>query len=174
MPPKSNPQPLTHKQVQNIFFRRVAHNWIFPNFSPVGWFECDLFSVSKAGYFYEHEIKTSRSDFLNDQHKCRVVDGKERTKYDLLLNGHTKGPSQFYYLVPQDLLQPEDIPIFAGLKYILTARNNRLATIKQAPTLHRVKVQEEIVRQIQVASYYRFWNERQALSRLQQSVRLKT
>lgn len=45
-------------------------------------------------------------------------------------------PNRFYYACPDDILQPEDIPSYAGLLYV-----GRTATIiKPAPLLHRRKL----------------------------------
>lgn len=56
------------QEIQNVLKRKfynhkydLQNSYIFQN----GW-ECDFFSMTKSGYYYEIEIKVSRSDFFAD------------------------------------------------------------------------------------------------------------
>lgn len=152
----------TESQIQNIYWRKTSnHDWICPNFYPVGWFECDIFSLTKAGYFHEHEIKLSRQDFLNDVKKTLRIGYRKqdtKTKYELLEEGYDKGPVQFWYLVPEGLIEIADLPYFAGLKYV--CKYNRIRTIQKAKRLHNHKIDESFYQRIGTTFYYRFWQER--------------
>lgn len=152
----------TEFQIQNIYWNKTSnHDWICPNFYPQGWFECDIFSLTKAGYFHEHEIKLNRQDFLNDAKKSMKISyqtKEEKTKYELLESGYEKGPVHFWYLVPEGLLEPNDIPFFTGLKYI--CKYNRIQIIQKAKRLHNSKLDNSFYSRIGTTFYYRFWQER--------------
>lgn len=126
-----------------------------PHFTPKGWWECDLFEVTKAGYAREYEIKISRSDFKADADKRKIkwtLDATCRnwrqidlgSKHDKLKNCDAAGPSQFWYVMPITLGIPEtEVPEWAG---IIHAEKNehasygvKLHDVRQAPKLHRVK-----------------------------------
>lgn len=73
--------------------------------------ESDFLLKTKAGYWYEVEVKISRSDFKADRkHKPE--------KYDIL-EGRRQGlrPNYFSYCVPEDLLDKvaDLIPDYAGI-----------------------------------------------------------
>ena len=53
-----------------------------------------------------------------------------------LVGGH-KRPNYFYYAVPTDLINVDDVPEYAGLIYV--DENKRLTIKKQAPKLHKEK-----------------------------------
>jgi hypothetical protein len=148
-------------QIQNLYWRKAKnHEWICPNFYPLGWFECDLFSLTRAGYFHEHEIKLSLQDFRNDAKKFMKIfpSTQIRTKYELLEEGYISGPVHFWYLVPEGLLSENDVPSFAGLKYIV--KYGKIEIVKKAPRLHKEKIRPEFYQRIGTTFYYRFWNER--------------
>ena len=65
-------------------------------------------------------------------------------------------PNYFYYCVPDGLVDPKDIPPYAGLAYVC-GRN--LRKIKDAPILHRDKFDPEAYKMAD-KFYYNWWNER--------------
>jgi hypothetical protein len=123
-----------------------------------GFKEADVFGISGAGHMYEYEIKISRSDFLADfkhkQHKHLLLNnkdavhtyakwekGKKTNKtYDLI-----QLPNRFYYACPENLINKEEVPEYAGLIYI---RDDKCIEIKQAPILHHHKANDIIYKNI--------------------------
>ena len=55
-----------------------AGHCCMPNYTPRDWWECDVFCVSKAGYFTEYEIKLTAQDFRADAQKqaTRLANGQ--------------------------------------------------------------------------------------------------
>jgi RNA polymerase primary sigma factor len=43
--------------------RAATYAVLLPNYTPDKWHECDVFGVTRAGYFHEFEIKLTRADF---------------------------------------------------------------------------------------------------------------
>lgn len=144
-----------------------------PNYTPLGWWECDLFTVTPADMFVEYEIKLTRADFFHDQEK-KPQDWKSRmreargdevlTKHARLERKDTQGPSRFFFVTPKGLLKPEEIPPWAGLIEIDRAGSPRYGfrwsagECKKAPQLHRDKVNPKVVEHCHSVFYYRFWN----------------
>jgi hypothetical protein len=50
---------------------RSAYSLMVPNYTPDRWFECDMFAITKSGYFHEFEIKLTVDDFRQDSNKKR-------------------------------------------------------------------------------------------------------
>lgn len=86
---------------------QISGNKVFPN-TYLGRHEADIFEVTKAGYLYEFEVKISRADFF--------ADAKKVGKSDKVMSGERC--NHFIYLVPQDLIKPEEVPEYAGLQYV--------------------------------------------------------
>ena len=131
---------LTEHQAQcAIIYPRYARGHIvLPNYTPPKWWECDVFEITKAGYFREYEVKCSRSDFFNDSLKTR---GK-RNKHKLLQQG--KGPVQFWFVTPQGLVEKAEVPAFAGLIELVDEYGILGATeVVKAPRLHKSKTSLE-------------------------------
>lgn len=158
---------LTETKIQEIVFRSLAssHTPLLPNYTPRGWFECDLFSVTKAGFFHEHEIKLTVSDFLRDAGKkawSRDPDTRKLTrisKHERLAAADARGPACFWYVVPEEIVDRFAIPAFAGLK-IITRYRHGLLTKKPAPRLHECKIESRITTHAYSVCYWRFWQER--------------
>lgn len=121
------------------WLNRKGHDMIVPNATRFISKEADLISVTKAGYIYEYEIKTSvrdyRADFKKEWKHQRYGEG-------LFLdskNGYRRGPNRFFYAVPEGLIDPSDVPDYAGLIYVREkACFNE--EVKPAPTRHREKI----------------------------------
>jgi hypothetical protein len=139
-----------------------------PNYTPGDWWECDLWHVSKAGFAVEHEIKITRSDFKSDVEKrvfCRVKQDWV-TKHELLHSGSARGPKNFWYVVPQCMITADEIPEFAGLKEAYVYRNRvRFQVVKNAPNLHKYKVDDKIREHAKSVFYYRYWNLRKKIEK---------
>lgn len=122
---------LTEKDIQEklrFFFSQPRYK--LDNLYVFGW-ESDCLLLTKSGYWYEFEIKISRSDFKNDfknkEEKHRILESK----------GETTKPNYFYYIVPEGLIEVEEVPPYAGLIYVTP--NGFRNIVKAAPALHKVK-----------------------------------
>lgn len=76
--------------------------------------ESDYLAMTKSGYWYEGEVKISRSDFKADK--------KKKRKHLILENASNekdKKPHYFFYAVPKGLIEVDEVPDYAGLVYIL-------------------------------------------------------
>lgn len=93
-----------------------------------GSWEYDVLSLNKAGNITEFEVKISRSDFKADRKK-RKFKYYEQKNFTLM-------PNRFYYACPEGLIQPDEIPAYAGLIYF---NCGEFAIIKNAPLIHKIK-----------------------------------
>lgn len=152
---------MAESSIQRILNRNRPSNvayWM-NNFTPKGWWECDLCWINKNGYTVENEIKLSVSDFRADFKKRRfksVRIGKKRIqvqkfKHSYLENGDQIGPNRFYFVSPLPELE-KLIPSWAGFKLVT---GKKVKTVKQAPLLHRHKNANWIDQMIRIG-YYRY------------------
>lgn len=172
---------LTEQKIQRVLNKFMASPkysvdglFVFP-------WESDKPLWTKAGYIYEFEIKISRADYQNDfKHKAdkhlllnsKLKQPSESLQQELLDNllkheskrypGITKEqvhtypdgtmvPNYFYYAVPDGMLQPDEVPPYAGLIYITTEKypkyhrddpdkwHHDIKIVRQAPQLHKTK-----------------------------------
>lgn len=154
---------MTSRTIAAALMRKLWHrNFMLPNYSPLNWWECDVFEVTPSGYFREYEIKTSRSDFLRDSIKTRAdgwgemgVPPKMLNKHEQLAQGDERGPSFFWYLTPVGLLQVRELPRWAGLMELADGRYNP-AVVKPAPRLHFKKVNPAVLQNAKDVCYGRY------------------
>lgn len=83
--------------------------------------EADFLYVTESGWVNEIEIKVYKHDFIRDLND-------KPGKYVRLIRGES-GLKRFYYACPENMLQPEDIPNFAGLIY----SNGKMTWISKKP-----------------------------------------
>lgn len=149
------------RQLMAVRYRR---SFVLPNYTPLNWFECDVFELTEAGYFREYEIKLTLSDFKADQNKwLKTYDRIRRieithAKHEMLKHGDRRGPCQFWYVAPVGLLSPEIVPQWCGLIEIETSANRRLwetKELKPAPKLHKQKAIKEIGEHAESVCYWR-------------------
>jgi hypothetical protein len=149
--------------IRQLVREKWTASFVLPNYTPPKWFECDVFEVTKAGYFHEYEVKVSRADFKADATKERMgwqVVGRSLArvsvtkKHDLLAERSTLGPSRFTFVVPEGLVGLHEVPEWAGLMVARRARYGlTLVPAKKAPRLHE---QTFDLRQTERTCYYRF------------------
>jgi hypothetical protein len=99
-----------------------------------------VFKLMKTGLVVEYEVKISRSDFFNDfkkSHKRWKQD--EVFKHQELAAG--RASNRFVFVVPLQLIRPDEVPDYAGLMYYAESIN-KIATIKPAPLIHRDEFQD--------------------------------
>jgi len=105
---------MTESEAQDDLYtrlRRKRHEPVVPNVKLWRW-ECDLVSVTQAGYAVEYEIKRTLRDFRRDREKRRdrFFRGTSRFRH----RGH--GPCRFFYVTTPALDLPDDeLPEYAGL-----------------------------------------------------------
>ena len=104
------------------FIRKTPNEVVIPNFY-FGWYEMDVFRLTPSGFVTEYEIKTSRADLKNDFKKSRIVkfsnqegDNTEVFKHEEIEKGSYKA-NKFFFVVPDGLVKPEEIPKNCGLIY---------------------------------------------------------
>lgn len=149
---------------------------VIPNYTPAGWFECDIFQVTRARYPVEYEIKTNLSDLRREKKKRRkhlALPGK-------IVFTHQR-PRRFWYVVPEEIAARAkgEIPEYAGLMVAsqtdLDLRHKKmpggkcritLRCKKQAPNLPAEKIPEGRLLKIYQAFYYRYWHLRRDLADL--------
>lgn len=132
---------------------------VVPNYTPTGWFECDVYGVTAAMHAVEFEIKVSRSDFLQDKEKTRGFWDQHKTKHDILSENSEKGPRRFYFVVPEGLLKPEDeIPSFAGLIEVRNLQHAPRVVRKAVVRTKARPVTSAAIAKIQRNFYWRYWN----------------
>lgn len=149
----------------SIAVKLAASRWhvgfAIPNYTPRNWWECDVFEVTKAGYFREYEIKLTRSDFRADAKKGKTrfvrpdptqFKFEEQTDLKFSKIGDPNGPTKFWYVTTPNLVTFEEIPEWAGLIEIV---NGREREIKPAPQLHRTKVDPKVITHARGVCYYR-------------------
>lgn len=123
------------------------HSPITTRFKGMGLQECDVVSVSSSGYIYEYEIKISRGDFRKDFIKEKheyMAEGKSTR----MRKGEVQylSPSYFSFVVPEGLVQPDEVPEYAGLIYM--SERGTFEVVKKAPLLHKEKATDKFVRQL--------------------------
>lgn len=161
-----------------LYYRLLKMNRtnVFPHVTPKGWWECDMFATTKAGYWSEYEIKMSRSDFLNDfKKKMAVVNGRRRSsrfcndhntlnKHELLAAHDIMGPSYYWFCTPEGLVDISEVPEYAGLIEFPAPKTLKSSphwsvyyqVRKKAPRLHGEKFSEDRDRKLAMQIPYRY------------------
>jgi len=124
---------LTEQKIQEALKHQISQpRFLLNNLYVFGW-ESDVLHLTKSGYWYEFEIKITKSDFKNDfKHKTNK-------HLNILKNkDNTRKPNYFSYVVPENMVTVEEVPEYVGLIYV--GEYGRLKTIKEAPKLHKEKV----------------------------------
>lgn len=137
---------------------RSASRLLVPRYTPAGWWENDLFRVTKAGYWYEYEIKISAADFRADSQKSESegwgADRQTRTKHDVLALSE-RGPSRFFFVAPLALAERllPDVPAWAGL----LGFDRWMRELKSAPVRHRTPIAGHIAEHARGVCVWRYW-----------------
>lgn len=152
---------------------RSGHSVVMPNFTPKGWWECDMFAVTKSGYWSEHEIKLSVADFKADVKKEFVAykkakwnpatsswdDAQARNKHQLLRTGDQRGPSRFWYVLAESIADQCAVPSWAGIKIARVSRGRVFTSIRRAaPLMHKQKCEKSVMDTAVSAAYWRYWS----------------
>jgi hypothetical protein len=170
---------MTEKEIVNGFcdmvMKRRAANKIIPNVF-IGNYEADIFEITKAGYTSEYEVKISKADFKSDANKNNGYYSNAETgfkhkinyKKDELARGDRV--NYFYYIVPEGLINKEDLPNYAGLIYVKKITTTYYTHSKgyydkellvyniivSAPKLSNEKINQNQFLKCMESCYYRF------------------
>lgn len=137
--------------------RKDPSEIMIPNFYHFG-YEMDMFKLTSKQLVVEYEVKISRADYFNDFKKNRKA-WKSDTEYkhDLIRSG--KAASSFCFVVPENLIHPNEVPKHCGLMYfrpegtVIPKINSlveedvdpdvsiadKIYSVKASPTLHKNK-----------------------------------
>jgi len=147
---------LSEDLIQVALFKeleRKKHELIAPNIDIFYTGEMDVCSVMQGGCVNEYEIKLTRSDFKKDFLKERkhpifrnIREGIRSGTREFFEGEETyliqyTSPNYYYFVVPQDLIKPEEIPEYAGLIYFRKYKDFR--TVKAAKKLHKERISDE-------------------------------
>lgn len=159
--------------IRVLVTNRYQKHFTMPHYTPLNWFECDVFEITDAGYFREYEVKLTRADFFADskKEKRRTVRDKTaeygwrdeiRNKHQCLADGYPFGPVQFWYVTPEGLLKPEEVPAWAGLIEVhdrgesWKSRRFYEWPVKEPKRLHGAKLEDGIKTHAEGVCYWRF------------------
>lgn len=138
--------------------------------------ESDFFIQKQNGYSYEFEVKISRSDFFNDKKKVEkhlILETGKYLKKGTLSNwnrdeskwdhqdesteeNHEFRPNKFFYVVPENMIKAEEVPNYAGLMYVPNEPHKDIVTVKEAPFIHKNKLEFE---KVLCSKFYHYWLE---------------
>ena len=161
---------LTEKEITDRFcyeYLGIEHSSdrVFPNVFYKN-YECDLLKLTKAGFTYEYEVKISKSDLKADALKKQkyikeagVWEINQLTKHESLLAG--KRVNYFSYIVPQGIVDVDEIPEWVGLiyveKYEFEGKSYvRLNNVRKPRRLSSDKATAEDIERLYNSIYYRF------------------
>jgi len=150
---------------------------VVPNVVVDLWAECDLLTITKALYPVEYEVKLSRSDFFADRKKTvywrkrrspereHWPENLEHLKWERieenkhqLLAERDCFPSRFFFVTPQGLVKPDEIPEWAGhIELTPWTTVWRMHRVKDAPRLHNNKVDNEFLYRTARKMVFRYW-----------------
>lgn len=113
--------------------------------------EADVFGINRNGYMHEFEIKRTRGDFKaefrNKRYKHFRLENRVHSKrYNIWKKGKKTDemeeviliPNRFYFVCPEGLIKPDELPVYAGLIYV-NEEGIFPKEVKKAPLLHRKK-----------------------------------
>lgn len=152
---------MNEREVQLAIFNKYSksNRIIMPNYTPIGWWECDVCCLTKAGYMREWEVKLSASDFRADFKKG---------KHKLMAEESDRCPRQFWFVMKEGLVPISDIPDYSGLIYIEERVHSyfdgdhrwlNLNEVKKAPFLNKNKETCDIEQHMRSVASYRYWNQ---------------
>jgi len=154
---------------RKLMVTRYARTTVIPNYTPRGWWECDVFEITASRLAVEYEIKLTRSDFFADAKKderdYEFVRGVGRvhkpstTKHQLLARAECV-PSRFFFVTALGIVTAQDIPPWAGwIEAENTGKHwSRICLLERrpAPRIHRVKVEPSLIDHIHYSCYWRY------------------
>lgn len=132
----------------------------------VGMYEMDVFRLLSSGYLWEYEIKISREDYFNDFKKVG--------KHNKIKEGSLKC-NRFFFVVPRGLITKEEVPDYVGLLYFNDSLDKNtlgwIEVVKNAPLLHKNKVDNDFYKEIAIKLAYREQNYRFKIRKLKRKIK---
>ena len=187
-----NIELLNEKIIQSEVFNQMGRprNAMINVQGVFGW-EPDMLII-RRGVVTEYEIKISRQDFWADLKKTRhMLLGKHWAQVQMYPARRNRSafaaniPNSFWYVCPEGLIKPEDVPEYAGLLWLvsgssgLSARTRTtgdqsfiLHRMKDAPKLHDLTMVPARVEKIMSKSIWRMWDLTGRLGRAQVNVKM--
>jgi hypothetical protein len=164
---REEPMPVTSDDILDALRLLRQHDEILVPNVHAPW-ECDMLTITRAGYVHEFEIKISRADFHADfkkekhQHYAARIPAFLSPWYGE--KRMTEIPGRFWFVTMEGIATADDIPEYAGW---IEARSNRRypKVIKQAPQLHKVKATQEYRIRVLQSMMHRYWQARYKLKR---------
>lgn len=157
-------------QISLYYFLRLddrarGYELIVPNLYLYHW-ESDMIAILRSGFVCEFEVKASVPDFRADfkKEKHRVLRGGA-VQRDLsgsftvgqVLRDSLVIPGYFYYVAPAGLIDPGDLPRYAGL--ITVDGSGDCGYVVRGPKLTRRKVTDDQYRRIARSLAYRYMDQ---------------
>lgn len=146
-----------------VHAERMLTKYHYPNITGMnvylGDWECDVLTITKAGYSHEYEVKVSAADFRADAMKTRdrwdttTRQRVSENKHQLIASG--RRTNRFSFVVPEKLVGKVEVPDWAGLVVAVEriakgARQDihwlELEVERDAPMIHRSKENGEAYR----------------------------
>ena len=151
-------KPLSVTDMQRYFY---THTWqrytlLAPNIYLQFHTEMDLCGIRKSGFIDEIEIKTTKADYYADFKKIGMY---KKLKHDNIQAGEMPC-NYFSFLLPEGLIELEEIPDYAGL-YIYKQFDNGQSSVrevKSAKRLHRRKISDKKLFEIGRKMSYKYWH----------------
>lgn len=150
---------MTEKDIQiTLYLKYTNHIYMIPNIFYFCGEEADLLSIAPSHYIYEFEIKLTlsdfKADFIKSKHKYYSKEMKifaPEKRYSM--------PNRFFYVCPENVIPLELIPKYAGLIYISKGKySNIVCHIKNAPLIHKEKLNERILLKMISCLSHKVWN----------------
>jgi len=171
---------LTEAAIQDLLYFHCTskgHILVNPNSCVFGW-ESDFISVTKTLMVHEFEIKISKSDFRADadKEKHATLLNPVKTIYpeypslrrDITLHR----PNYFYYVCPDYVAGPADMPDHAALIHVVPWGNRwMLKPVTRIRRIHNEPIEQKRLIQLSRSLMYRYW--RQRLNTIQLPTELK-
>lgn len=122
--------------------------------------------------WYEKLVERAKTSAYARSNLAHYESDKERNKID-----NQRKPNKFYYAVPEGLIQPEEVPAYAGLIWV--TNTGGLIEAKKAPYLHKEKYNDAQLKLGEKFYYHMvdwkraFWRERRAHDRIAKKIKME-
>ena len=167
-------KPITAKRIQRALYHKLQSGSaiLCPNVYLYLW-ESDMVQITNSQYATEYEIKISQSDFKADFRKMTGWRGRTK-KHDILASNEVPvfkdwsnkitpiaRPSRFFFVAPEGIIVPEELPDYAGLLEIVQGRNGwlrvrRAKESKRHANAGKIKGAQSL--KLMRSMMFRYWN----------------
>lgn len=165
-------------QLKTLFndFNYMLH---LPTTTPLGWWECDLFVLTKSMLYHEFEIKRSVVDLKRDfktkkrKHSCLKYRANSPMKLPVIGDYDIRRAiPNYYWLVLTFDYDIDQLPDYCGVIKVdvndktvtdnfhfgYTEHQVSMRRLKNAPRLHNNKVSEKVFIKLVAKLNIRYWN----------------